>query len=402
MATSLAERLHQDVAFRRVNRGGHPSPPGVIAGEQITPDSLIALLRKVRIGDPNVQFVSLERKRLPTAYLKALLEAVSTSKYVTKLKISRVGAGDEVAEAVAKCLRMCHSLTELDLSKNNLTDTGCSKLAGAFQETGNKCRIRRLNLEGNQIGDNGISALCEAIPITNVAYLKLGKNRFSADGIGSIMTLLQKDETPLTSLDLRANGLGNDGASLLAAAVEKNEILQALCLSHNGIDNAGVRHLAEALSRNEHLQTLDLQDNLFDDEGAEYLTKCLENNDSFKKLKLRNNSVSNEVKQKLLDLLLVNSHGPDLAKKTKRAMTSLVEDFSESSFNSAFDAEEEESTECVICFENISGCALLPCKHHNCCTDCASKLKHCHMCRETVVKVVPINPTKATAIEYST
>jgi hypothetical protein len=123
----------------------------------------------------------------------------------------------------------------------------------------------------------------------------------------------------------------------------------------------------------------------------------------------------------------MNSYGPDLARRTKFAMTRIralqlreqlqeqQEEVDESSSSSCggdgddMDGDnllsdyrplclaEPKTSECVICFDNISDCALLlPCQHCNCCMDCSTKLKGCHMCRSEIVKVVPLRPIART------
>jgi hypothetical protein len=67
------------------------------------------------------------------------------------------------------------------------------------------------------------------------------------------------------------------------------------------------------------------------------------------------------------------------------------------------DNDNETDSQCVICYEttpshgkdhdNRHPCILLPCLHCNCCTSCAEKLEQCHMCRGTIVKVVPWQTT---------
>jgi hypothetical protein len=122
-------------------------------------------------------------------------------------------------------------------------------------------------------------------------------------------------------------------------------------------------------------------------------------NDSFIRLKIRHTAVSESVKDEVLDLLLMNSYGPDLARRTNLAIAQWqLDDDQDVSLkqldesNSSAIEEEEERTECVICFDKISDCALLPCQHCNCCLDCGKRLKGCHMCRSAIVKVLHLEP----------
>lgn len=384
----------------------------------LTIDALMQLLKRVRHDDPNVQHVCIENKRLPAKYVVALLHAISESNYVTSLKLCKVHADDSTARAVATCLRQNVSLTLVNLSKNKFSDAGCRQIASALHDAGAGSTLRRLNLEQNKIGDKGIDQLCRAVrAVPSLISLKLGKNNFGSKGLRSIALLL-RSPTCLKSLDLRSNRVGRQGATILADALVVNRTLLYLYLNRNNLGNRGVTRLAAALTRNQHLRTLDLQRNDFDDTGAAAFVKALaHDNDSFVKLKLRQTAVSEGIKSELLDLLLMNSYGPDLARRTKLAMTRLrlqQQEVGDSSSNSGDDGDdidgdnllsgcqplrlaEPETSECVICFDAISNCALLlPCLHCNCCMDCGTRLKGCHMCRSEIVKVVPLHPAART------
>jgi Ran GTPase-activating protein (RanGAP) involved in mRNA processing and transport len=129
-----------------------------------TVESLLHLLKAVRCHDPNAQRVCIENKRLSAKYITALFLALVENKYVTKLELSRVGADDLVAWAVAACIRKSISLAQLDLNYNKFSDKGCQQIAQAMQEAGAQSMLRRLNLERNCIGDEGIDQLCRALP----------------------------------------------------------------------------------------------------------------------------------------------------------------------------------------------------------------------------------------------
>ena len=65
----------------------------------------------------------------------------------------------------------------------------------------------------------------------------------------------------LTKLDLSINGIENEGAAHLAAALEKNTTLTTLNLRDNGIKFEGAARLVAALEKNRALTTLILGGN---------------------------------------------------------------------------------------------------------------------------------------------
>lgn len=339
-----------------------------------TVDSLIELLRRIRCEDPNIQSVVIERKRLPDKYVISLLDSVAKSKFVSRIKLSKVACSDDVARAIADCIATSLTLKEINLSKNRITDAGCLTIAQSLQETGKRSSLRRLNLEGNHIGDAGIQALCSALPGTNITSIKLGKNTFGVKAIKSIATLIKQNKSSLTSLDLRNIGIKSSSMGLIADALHFNTTLQYLCLNRNGICNTGAERLAEALRSNNYLKTLDIAHNPINDAGLAAFVEALQDNHNFTKLRINDTNISEDIRNKLWDLLLMNSFGPDLARQTKQAVESL--------------SPVQPSDDCCICFDDPSNCILLPCQHSNCCESCARKMKCCHMCRSTIVKVL--------------
>ena len=219
-----------------------------------------------------------------------------------------------------------------------------------------------------------LQVLCDILPKTRIEILKIGKHEMDVQCFAAV---LSSESCAVRKLDLRSCSGG--GWDDLIPTLADNHSLEYLCLGRNHLDNSCVQEIAKALQQNESLQVLDLQYNDFDDVAIRCIIDCLSVNNTLQKIKLRHcDKVSELIKEELLAALLLNAHGPELAMKTKLAERHIsVED------------ESESSTECVICFELSDACALLPCKHRNCCKDCASRLHRCHMCRETVVKILP-------------
>jgi Zinc finger, C3HC4 type (RING finger)/Leucine Rich repeat len=422
-----------------------------------TADELMGLLRRVRGRDATLEQIVLDRTpRLPAVYVRALLEALgagggggcngngtSRTSSLLRLRLYRIGLTDrEHSGMLSNAIRANPSLVDLDLARNALTGGALSVLAAAILETctttndGNQKYgggLRRLVLEGNFLSESGVRDLFRVVPHTNLEILRMGKNRITLLAMQTISDVLLRRDCRIRKLDLRDCQLEDEAVLLLARAVRANISLRYLSLGRNNVSDASVHALADALHWNCTLLTLDLQSNpAITDASVSAILDCLtERNNSLQKLKLRNcHGVSAQMKERLLDELLVNGHGPDLAKKTKQAETSLLLELTErwddsnnhssvsdSSMSSCDDEEERDGgetgtvrevpavsaeisasglsrlravfpiTDCVICFEEGQvSCALLPCKHRNCCEPCARRLQTCHMCREVVVK----------------
>lgn len=342
-----------------------------------TAEELMELLRSIRNRDA-LQTVDLERKRLPDSYVRAILDASASNPHVLRVRLHRVGINDHHSKLLIKLLRS--NLVDLDLAKNRLTDAAAIPLFQSLPTSS----VRRLVLEGNLLTNESIQVLCDILPETRIEILKIGKHELD---VRCFAAVLRSEKCGIRKLDLRS--CSGNGWDTVIPTLAENRSLEYLCMGRNQLDNSCLQGIAKALQHNKSLQVLDLQYNDFDDGAIRGLLDCLTVNNTLQKIKLRHcDKVSDLVKEELLAALLLNAHGPELAQKTKIAERHIFED------------ESESSTECVICFETAGPCALLPCKHRNCCMDCAVRLYRCHMCRETVVKILP-HLTTSTAKDES-
>jgi hypothetical protein len=116
-----------------------------------------------------------------------------------------------------------------------------------------------------------------------------------------------KTNSVLTTLDLRVNSIGSDGAKALAEALKTNSALTTLDLRANSIGDDGAKALAEALKTNSTLTTLDLWENSIGDDGAKALAEALKTNPALITLNLVNNSISDDGAKALAETLKTNS-----------------------------------------------------------------------------------------------
>ncbi len=113
-------------------------------------------------------------------------------------------------------------------------------------------QLTSLNLRGNQIGDDGAKAIAS---LTGLTSLNLCANQIGDDGAKAIASL-----TGLTSLDLRGNRIGDDGAKAIASLTG----LTSLKLNTNQIGEDGVN----AIARLTVLTSLYLRHNQIGVDGA--------------------------------------------------------------------------------------------------------------------------------------
>jgi len=135
------------------------------------------------------------------------------------------------------------------LSSNQLYAEGAAALAPALAANGG---LTELSIFGNDVGDKGVDAICEAIK--------------------------SNKETKLASLNFGDNSIGPVGANTVGAMVAVTGALTSVDLSGNhltdhGRDMTGIKELAAALGVNGGLTVINLLGNQLDAESAKLLAE---------------------------------------------------------------------------------------------------------------------------------
>jgi Ran GTPase-activating protein (RanGAP) involved in mRNA processing and transport len=203
------------------------------------------------------------------------------------------------------------SVTSLDLRYNEIGDEGAGYLSEAMivaskAEEG-PCRFQSLILGNCLISNDGAKSLAEALGRKDnlMKELDLRENQIGDDGVAALAQALTIKQGLLT-LDLRENQIGNKGAQSIANALSNQCTLTDLNLSDNQIGNDGARSLAHSLALNSHLKRLLLYANLIGDSGAESFLRSMEFNDSLTHLDLSRNAADKNVRQEIVKIIEAN------------------------------------------------------------------------------------------------
>ncbi|EFC41881.1 predicted protein [Naegleria gruberi] len=155
--------------------------------------------------------------------LSILCEALVTNKSITKLDIS--GCGLSNLEPLTQVLQSNKTLTSINLSHNNIDDKQVALLSEALPTSG-MLRLLEIDLSYNKIGNEGcktfVNALASLHSVFYVQTLNLHHNKISDEGAQAVASILEKLSPQLTCLDLGANQIGNEGATVLSDAIMKN------------------------------------------------------------------------------------------------------------------------------------------------------------------------------------
>ncbi|XP_072566884.1 NLR family CARD domain-containing protein 3-like [Paramormyrops kingsleyae] len=164
------------------------------------------------------------------------------------------------------------------LKSCNLTVTCCDMLASALRS--NSSPLRELDLSDNDLQDSGVKLLSAGLRDSHckLERLRLSGCRVTEEGCSSLASALRSNSSHLRELDLSDNDLQDSGVKLLSAGLGDSHCkLEILRLSGCRVTQRGCSSLASALRSNpSHLRELDLSYNHPGDSGVKLLSAVLE------------------------------------------------------------------------------------------------------------------------------
>ena len=187
-----------------------------------------------------------------------LATAVSVNCRLKKLKLANNNLQHH-AVVLTQALSQVKSLTDLDLSNNNMTDKVVDALALAIE---NNSSLQRVNLRGNALKTNGIMKIAQSLSWNS----------------------------RLKVLDICNNQITEDAADAIAIAFLSNTSLEELYLDNNSLA-LGVKTLSATLKEISTLKILDLDNNNVPDDAADQLAAVVCNNKNLEKIFLMNNNL---------------------------------------------------------------------------------------------------------------
>jgi Ran GTPase-activating protein (RanGAP) involved in mRNA processing and transport len=159
--------------------------------------------------------------------ITAIADALRVNGSLTKLSLAQNKLEEEGTKAICEALEQNTTLKELDISGDRTCGDYIGGSAGAkhvAKMLGVNGGLTALDLSFNELNDDGVSAVCEAIQSnkeTKLASLNMGANGIGPVGAKSVAALVAITGA-LTRVDVRYNNIAGDGAAQLAAAVLGN------------------------------------------------------------------------------------------------------------------------------------------------------------------------------------
>ncbi|XDV36566.1 hypothetical protein PO909_006317 [Leuciscus waleckii] len=249
------------------------------SGEYLS-SSMCSLMANVLLMSEEVDEFNLRMYRTEPGGNKSLLHAVRCFR---KAILSSCGLDETCCETVALALQTPNShLIELDMSRNNLRDSGVKLLSGGLKSP--NCQLKILSLADCDLTGQDCEIVTSALQSSNcvLTELDLSYNALKDSAVKLLSDGLKSPNCPLKILRLSDCMVTEKGCGYVSSALSSNPShLRELDLSNNDLLDSGVKIISEGLkSPNCQLHILRLSGCMVTEKGCGYVSSALSSNPS--------------------------------------------------------------------------------------------------------------------------
>ncbi|XP_062394126.1 protein NLRC5-like isoform X3 [Sardina pilchardus] len=297
----------------------------------LSPAHCSALAQMLLMSDEVMDEVYLKEYNTSDEGRRRLIPAV---KCCRKARLADCKLNNTSLETLALVLQSSNFLTELDLSKNDLKDSGLQLLSAGLCSP--KCKLQVLRLCECGISNEGYVCLVLALMLNPscVKELDVSNNNPGESAQKLLSSTLEDPHRKVETLQLADCKLNNTSLETLALVLQSPNSLITLDLSNNDLNDAGVQQLSAGLcSPKCKLQTLRLPGCNLSKESCRIIASLLQSPNSLITLDLSNNHLKDAGVEHLsagmhslnCKLQTLRLPGCNLSKESCRIIASLLQ-----------------------------------------------------------------------------